>query len=354
MLEAVILAGGRGERFWPLSRRSRPKQLLRLLGERTLLRDTWERLTLELDASRICVIGAADLEEQVRRDLPGLHPERFIGEPLGRNTAPAIAVAAALGARAGRDPVQLIVPADHWISSGEEFWKSIRSAAGLAEAADAPLVTLGIPIARAEPGYGYIERGAPRQEAAGAYAVVRFHEKPDRETAAAYMRAQRFYWNSGIFVWRARALLAEIATHMPALHRLVAPLVDASDPWPLLPGVFAKADAQSIDFGLLERSSKIVVVEAQFAWSDLGNWMSWSEHNASDESGNASRGDVLTLDSSGNLLYCDQGLIAALGVRNLAIIRTGDVTLVVDKERCQEVRRILEALRKKREFEKYL
>jgi len=354
MLEALILAGGRGERFWPVSRRERPKQLLRLLGEETLLRSTWTRLRHGLSPREIRVIASAELCAKVCRDLPELRAEHFIGEPVGRNTAPAIAVAAALGARGDSDPVQLVVPADHWISSTEGFWESIRAAEAVASAADAPLVTLGIPISRPETGYGYIARGAARTDAQRTYAVLRFHEKPDRETAAAYQKNGGFYWNSGMFVWRARALLEELARHMPALHRLVVPLCDARDPLPLLPEVFAQAEAQSIDFGLLERSTRVAVVEARFAWDDLGNWSSWGARQVSDHAGNAQHGDVIALDSEDCLLYADQGLIATLGVRNVVVVRSGDATLVVDRERCQEVRRILQALRERKDLEGYL
>ncbi|MFH1145154.1 MAG: sugar phosphate nucleotidyltransferase [Candidatus Eisenbacteria bacterium] len=353
-LEAAILAGGRGERFWPLSRRGRPKQLLRLTGEESLLRSCWSRLRVRLPAERIHVIAASDLREAVLRELPELSAERFLGEPVGRNTAPAVAVAAALALRRGEDPIQLVVPADHWIDEPARFWEDVATAVAVAAAGDAPLVTLGIPITRPETGYGYIERGAARAEAPGAYRVARFHEKPDLETARGYQESGDFYWNSGMFVWRASAVLEELARHMPQLHALVLPLARASDPVSLLPDVFARAQAHSIDNGLLEHSSRVAVVEARFDWTDLGNWSSWAERRVADAAGNTSAGEVVAVDSSDCVLYSQDGLIATLGVRNLVVVKTGDVTLVIDRDRCQDVRGILEAIRAKADLSEYL
>lgn len=353
MLEAVILAGGRGERFWPLSRHARPKQLLRLLGERSLLRTTWERLRLELPASRIRVVAGSDLEPAIVEELPELESAQFVGEPVGRNTAPAIAVAAALARREG-DPLQVVVPSDHWIPDAASFWRGVKSAVAVASAEDAPLVTFGVPIRRAETGYGYIERGAPRAEAPGAYRVARFHEKPDRAQAEDYRRAGRFYWNSGIFVWRSSALLEEVGRHLPKLHREVATLVSAEDPRGLLPGLFERAPSESIDWGVLEKSSRVAVVEAGFAWSDVGSWSSWGELLEVDARGNATQGETLMLDSEQTLVLSDEGLVATLGVKDLVVVRTGDATLVIDRQRCQDVRRLLAALRERSGGRRYL
>ncbi|MCK4414373.1 MAG: mannose-1-phosphate guanylyltransferase [Candidatus Eisenbacteria sp.] len=345
MLEGVILAGGRGERFWPLSRRRRPKQLLALIGEESLLAATWRRMRARLEPAAIRVVAGEDLQAPITAELPELTPGGFIGEPVGRNTAPAIAVAAALGRRGGRDPLQLVVPADHWIPDPAAFWESVHIAEQVAAAADRPLVTFGVPITRPETGYGYIERGAPRAEGPGAYGVARFHEKPQREQAQAYRDAGGYYWNSGIFLWRASAILEELERHLPALSRLVTPLTSTPDPGTLIGEIFAAAPSESIDWGVLEHSARVAVVEAGFEWSDLGSWPSWGERMAPDGDGNVARGAVVSRDTQGCLLYAEQGLIATLGVRDLVVVRTGDATLVIDRERCQDIRQIIAALR---------
>jgi len=353
MLEAVILAGGRGERFWPLSRRACPKQFLRLFGDQSLLQATWSRLAQRLAPEAIRVVAGGDLQAAVRRDLPALGRECFVAEPVGRNTAPAIGVAAALGRRTG-DPVQLVAPADHWIPDPTAFWRTVERAERVAQAADAPLVTLGVPITQPETGYGYIERGASRPEAEGAYAVARFHEKPDRETALRYAGDPRFYWNSGIFIWRASALLEELERHMPALAALVAPLADAADPQAAIDELLPQAESQSIDWGLLERSARVAVVAADFHWSDVGSWASWGEQAGGDPQGNAVHGEASLVDTRDCVVYADQGLIAALGVRDLVIVRAADATLVLDRQRSQDVRAILAALRSDPEAKRYL
>jgi mannose-1-phosphate guanylyltransferase/mannose-6-phosphate isomerase len=353
MLEGVILAGGRGERFWPLSRRSRPKQFLKLRGERSLVQLTYDRLRRRLAPDAIRVIAGADLGGLIHADLPGLAPGRFIPETVGRSTAPAVAVAAALALRAG-DPLQLVVPSDHWIPEPDDFWRSVDEALGVAAAPDSPLVTFGVPITRPETGYGYIERGNARPSSPHAYTVARFHEKPDGDRAARYQAAGDFYWNSGIFVWRASAVLAEIERHMPALHADAVRLVSAADPLALLPALFERAANESIDCGVIEKSSRVAVVEAGFAWSDLGSWDSLDALVVPDARGNVTHGDVELLETEGCVAYADEGLVAALGVRDLVIVRSGDVTLVVDRRRCQDVRRVLEALRARADTRKFL
>jgi mannose-1-phosphate guanylyltransferase len=354
MLEAVILAGGRGERFWPLSRGRRPKQLLRLFGETSLLRATWERLRHRLAADAIRVVAGADLESVIRTELPELSASSFVREPVGRNTGPACAVAAALAAREGKDPLQLVVPADHWIPETERFWEGVDEAIAVASAPDAPLVTFGVPITRVETGYGYLERGAGRPEGPRAFRVACFHEKPDPGTAQAYAAKPGFYWNSGIFLWRASALLEEVERLLPDLAAALAPLRKPADGHHRLGEVFVAAPSVSIDNGVLEHSRRVALVEARFAWNDLGNWSSWAEHVSTDAEGNARHGASVGVDAHGCVLYADSGLIAVLGVRDLIVVRAGNVTLVADRNRAQEVRRLVETLRGRPELEGYL
>ena len=264
MLEGVILAGGKGERFWPLSRSKRPKQLLRLFGDESLLQATWRRLRLRLGADSIRVVTGESLVASVLAQLPELTEDRVVPEVVGRNTAPALAVAAALAARGNSDPVQLAVPSDHWIPDPEAFWASVDRAVAVASAGDGPLVTFGVPISRPHTGYGYIEKGEVHGEVSEAWCVRRFHEKPDQATAKSYQASGNFFWNSGIFVWQARSFLEELSRRMPRLHALVRDLETADDPAGLLPGILREAPAQSVDFGVLERSERVAVVAAGF------------------------------------------------------------------------------------------
>jgi len=354
-LEALILAGGRGERFWPLSRRGLPKQFLPLTGEKSLLAETWVRLRLRLAPEEIRVVAMEDLRARVLEELPGLPEQNFIGEPVGRNTAPAIAIAAALSWREKVNRLQLVVPADHWIGDAHAFWSTIDAACAVARAPDEPLVTLGIPITRPETGYGYIERGPGRIEAPGAYQVLDFREKPDRETATVYERSGRYFWNSGIFVWRLSAVLAEMALHMPNLHQWLREIVTVrGNPLRLVPQVFRLVEAQSIDYGLLEQSSRVVVVQAGFPWSDLGNWTSWGERRVRDAAGNATHGRVVALDATDCTMYAGEGMVAALGVHDLVVVQAGGITLIIPRERSQEVRRLLDELRMKKEWVEFL
>ncbi|MBD3237400.1 MAG: NTP transferase domain-containing protein [Candidatus Eisenbacteria bacterium] len=354
MLEGVILAGGRGTRFWPLSRRDRPKQLLRLFGGRSLLAATWERLRARLAPEDLWITTAADLADGVRAELPAALPEHLIPEPVGRNTAPAAAVVAALGLRGGRDPLQLVTPADHWIPSTDDFWSGVERARVVAEAADSPLVTFGVPITRPETGYGYIERGGARAEGRWAYRVAQFHEKPNQATAEAYLASGRCYWNAGIFLWRASAFAAEVERCLPDLWSLVAPLITAPQPLERLPEIFARAPAQSIDYGVLEASKRVAVVATDFAWSDLGNWSGWGELAGNDAQGNARAGETVTLETRDCVLHAEEGLIATLGISDLIVVRSGAVTLVADRKRAQDVRDLLERLREQPGGERHL
>lgn len=343
-LQGLILAGGRGERFWPLSRPERPKQLLRLIGEQSMLQATWARLRLRLDPAAIWVVTAAALADAIRADLPELREELLVREVVGRNTAPALAVAAALALRAGGDPIQLVLPSDHWIPDPEAFWRSVERALKIATAADRPLVTFGIPITHAATGYGYIERGSARADADEAWDVAQFHEKPNEATALTYKDSGNCFWNSGIFLWRARAFLEEVARTMPALRELVRPLESDADPSRCLDDIFHRAPAESVDFGVLEHSPRVAVIAAGFDWSDVGTWQSWGELAPTDGAHNAVRGDVCALETEDAVLYAEQGQIVTLGVRDLVVVRTGDVTLVMPRDRAQEVKAILKAL----------
>jgi mannose-1-phosphate guanylyltransferase len=354
-LHAVILAGGRGERFWPLSRRSRPKQVLRLIGEQSLLSATLRRLDGKVPASRTWIVAGVDQKPAILSLDLGISDPQHLWEPVGRNTAPAIGAAAELilsrtsvdaGAGDGEaaDPLLLVLPSDHWIADVDGFWRTVEIGKSLVVRDDC-LVTFGIPATEPETGYGYLEVGEPIDRAEKTYRAARFHEKPDRETAEAYLRRGGFYWNGGIFLFRARTIARLLREHLPtaapALDRLRAELQEGPGPeaWSRF---FADSPSISIDYGVLERAASVAVVEARFDWSDLGSWTSWAGYQDPDAEGNRCRGRMLAADSGENIVYSgDGGLVALLGVRDLIVVRVGDVTLVCARERAQQVRRLV-------------
>jgi mannose-1-phosphate guanylyltransferase/mannose-6-phosphate isomerase len=343
-LHAVILAGGRGERFWPLSRNRRPKQLLALLGEESLLESTLGRITPHVSPTRIWIVAGADLQSEVESLSLGVPPGQLIWEGVGRNTAAAIGAAAESVLVEG-DADLLVLPSDHWISDAAALWQTIEMGRALLEQGHA-LVTFGIRPLYAETGYGYIERGEPTGPGSGSWRVACFHEKPGPEQAKTYLRNGNYYWNSGIFLFRAGTIAQLLRRHVAgmdqALDRLRKDLRDGIDPAGWL-RYFEASPAISIDHGVMEKADSVAVVEARFGWSDLGTWTSIAEHLPENAAGNRTRGEVLAQDSNNCILVSDgDGLLAVVGVKDLVVVRVGDATLVCPKSRVQDVRAIVQ------------
>ncbi len=353
----VILSGGSGTRLWPVSRQCHPKQFAPLFGdERSLFQHTLARFTGDAGryAPAIVICNEAHrflVAEQMRRlAVPG---GRIVLEPAGRNTAPAAALAA-LTARdemsdRGTDPFVLLLPADHLITDEDAFHRAI--AAALPAAAAGRIVTFGITPDHPATGYGYIEAGERLPEAPQAHDVRRFREKQDRESAERYLEAGNFYWNAGIFLARADRLIGEFERHAPEILAGVRAAFAArrTDP------DFTRPDAQawgaiegiSIDYAIMERTSRAAVLPVAMGWSDVGSWDALHEALPHDETGNAVLGDVLAEEVSGSLLRAESGgaMIAALGVRDLVIVTTPDAVLVLPRARAQEVRRLVDRLK---------
>ncbi|MBK8231441.1 MAG: mannose-1-phosphate guanylyltransferase [Candidatus Eisenbacteria bacterium] len=350
-LHVVILAGGRGERFWPLSRRLRPKQLLPLVGDRSLLEATIARVASRVESSHRWIAAAVDLGpslDQIPLDIPRDH---FLWETTGRNTAPALG-AAAESILAGGGGALVVLPSDHWIPDTEEFWRSVKVAETLLAEHPERVVTLGITPSYPETGYGYIERDEalplPRSAPTGlhAYRVRRFHEKPSVDRAEAYLAGGRCYWNSGIFLFDAAGVARLLRRHCPDMAPPLDRLRDAlsrgvtAEEWS---AYYQACPSISIDYALAERAEDVAVVEAPFAWSDLGSWPAWGDQQPVDARGNRVRGPVLAQDSADCLLYSeDGGLLAVLGIEKMIVVRVGDATLVCAKDRAQEIRRLVE------------
>ncbi len=349
---AVILAGGVGSRFWPLSTPRRPKQLLPLITDSPLLADTVARLAALVPAERTLVVTNASLAAAVRALLPELPPENVIAEPRAAGTAPALAYAAATIARRGdADDVMLCVHADWAIGNDTEFRATLARAAALADR-EHNLVTVGIVPARPDPGFGYIEPGEPVDVEAnagandgandganeGARRVARFAEKPNRETAAR-MVASGYLWNSGIFVWRAGDFLAEVRARSPEVAPFL-PLAESGD----IAAFFSSVTPISVDEGVLERSSHVLVIPGDFGWDDVGTWAALHRVRKRDGSGNAIFGDVHAVEASNNVVHADAGSVVLYGVSDLVVVTRDGLTLVTTKDRAAELKQLLDAL----------
>ena len=332
----LIMAGGVGSRFWPVSRQARPKQLLDLFGDGPMLRVTAERVAPLAPLERTVVVTGEVLRAAVSAALPGLPPDNLLCEPCGRNTAPAVAWAAELIRRRDPDALLMVLPADQHIADVPAYQATCRLA--LDAASRGAIVTLGIPPTRPETGYGYLQRGAP-WHLPGVFEVGAFKEKPDLDTALAYLADGRYAWNAGTFFMPAGLFLDELARFEPELAGAVAAM-DAAD----VARVYPTLKKISIDYAVMERSAKVVMVPGEFGWSDVGSWTSLFEH-APAGGASFSRGRVIERDGRGNVLFAaDGGLVATVGVSDLVVVHTRDATLVCPRDDAQRVREIVDQL----------
>ena len=352
-LYPVIMAGGSGTRFWPLSRHLFPKQLLRIGGEHTLIQQTMRRVIGCAPASNVLIstnVAQADLIRVQLADWKEDLTKGFLLEPEGRNTAPAIAFAAI--EVLARDPngLMLVVPADHVVTGQRDFETAVQLAAQLAS--EGYLVTFGIKPSRPETGYGYIrpngktvlgKRGKLR-----GYAVQKFVEKPNVAKAAQYVKARNYFWNSGMFVWRAATILEEIRRHQPAIAAAmdrIRELKSANAPKQAIEDVYGKIKSVSIDNGVMERSSKAAVVPVTFKWSDVGSWGSLDEVAETTNAGNVMTGRVVDIESARSIVYADRRVVATIGLQDMVVVDTPDATLVCPKSRAQDVKKIVDVLK---------
>jgi mannose-1-phosphate guanylyltransferase len=340
---ALILAGGRGERFWPWSRPERPKQLLPLVGGRSLLETTLDRSADVVPPAATWVLTSEALVPAVRALVPkGVH---VVGEPVGRNTAPAIAAGALLAQLAGYDGGMAVLPADHWIEPMDAFGQTLQRALALADRDDV-LVTIGIPPARPETGYGYVERGDPLAEP-DAYRVASFREKPNLETAEEFLAAGRFYWNSGMFFWRPAVLWEAMRAHRPGVAQALAPLAAAKSEAEFMArwaDAFAAVESISVDYAVMEHATNAVVLPAKFTWDDLGSWNAWARLQGEDANGNVVHGNAVLEDVEGCIVVAEDEPVAVLGLRDAIVVQRDGATLVCPRDRSEEVRRLVQAV----------
>jgi len=349
-LYAVVMAGGVGTRLWPRSRIATPKQFLDLLGPRTLLQETVDRIEPLIPFQRVLVVAGTGYTAEVQAQMPDLPAENIIAEPGPRGTAPCIGLAAMILGQ--RDPAALMAafPADHRIADAAGFRQAIAAAAQIAQ--EGYLVTLGITPRQPHTGYGYIQRGAALGQKGGlpAFEVRRFVEKPDEATARQFVASGEYYWNAGIFIWQVKRILAEIERLLPQLH---AGLQAIGQAWhsPRRLAVLEKSWEQmpqtTIDYGIMERTTGVAVLPVEIGWDDVGNWATLSALLEADEAGNVvcGSGHPLLLDTAGTYLYTSAGrLVAAIGLKDFVVVDTPDALLICPKERAQAVRQVVERL----------
>ncbi|MGA6826556.1 mannose-1-phosphate guanylyltransferase/mannose-6-phosphate isomerase [Nitrospira sp. NS4] len=355
-LYPVIMAGGSGTRFWPLSRHLFPKQLLKIGGDRTLIQQTMQRVCGCAPSSQVLISTNAAQAELIRVQLADWKhdlTQGFVLEPEGRNTAPAIALAALEVLRRDPEGLMLVVPADHVVTGQRDFQSAVSLAVQLAE--QGYLVTFGIKPIRPETGYGYIKPNGRailgKQGKLKGYRVQQFVEKPNAAKAAQYLKAGNYYWNSGMFVWRAATILDEIRRHQPELGKVadrIGALKAAGASQTTIDDIYRQALSVSIDNGVMELSSKAAVVPVTFRWSDVGSWGSLDEVAKKDKSGNVMTGRVVDLESARSIVYADQRVVATIGLQDMVVVDTPDATLVCPKSRAQDVKKIVEVLKRQK------
>lgn len=345
---AVIMAGGAGKRFWPLSRIRRPKQLLNIMGRETLLKQTVDRLEPLVSHDRILVVTGKDHHKGVLDDLPLIPPANVIPEPEGKNTAACLALGAVIVKSRDPDAVMALLPADHHIKNGEVFRKTLQAAGRMAREGEY-LVTLGIKPSRPESGYGYILKGEPTRPRGGfeVHKAARFVEKPDARQAEAYIRGGEHLWNSGIFILTVSTAYSLIKLHMPQLYagmlEMEGTLTEESSE-ATISRVYKELESVSIDYGVAEKASDVYVIPSDFGWSDVGSWGSLFELLPKDEGNNVLMGNSLSVDTANTLLHSSNKLVVAIGLENMVVIESADAILICPMDRDQDIKKLVELM----------
>lgn len=345
------MAGGRGERFWPESRLARPKQLLPIVGDKPMLAQTIDRLAGLVDVKDVFVITNAEQREAVLAVCPELDPVKVIGEPVGRDTAAAVGLAAILVRREDPQASFAMLPADAVIHDAAGLRATLETAFQAAEA-DPVLVTIGITPMQPATGYGYIQRAAKLGAFAGrdVFDVERFVEKPNQATAEGYLAEGGYFWNAGMFIWSVAAITGELEKRTPSLWLALQAVdagLDAGMPLdPLLADHYPALEKISVDYAIIEKAANVVMVESGFDWDDVGEWPAVARHYPADAAGNVVRGQAELADARGNLVYCRESdhLIALLGVDDLIVVKTADATLICHKDKAQALKELVRTI----------
>jgi mannose-1-phosphate guanylyltransferase len=353
MLHALIMAGGGGTRFWPRSRLKRPKQFLRLAGDRTLLQQAFDRIEGPVPPTNIWVITAVMHAGEVVGQLGIVPADHVVGEPMGRDTAACIGLGAALIARQDPSATMLVMPADHVIEPVQEFRRAAHVAEQMAEEHPSALITFGIPPSYPATGYGYIHRGAvvTHRQGIGVYQVQAFREKPSRDSAERYLASGEYFWNSGIFVWKAATILKALAERQPKLHAAVQRIAEAwntPERESVLRKEYEGLERISIDYAVMEHAKEVLVVQAPFRWDDVGSWLALERMHPQDAEGNTVLALHCGLKTKKCVIAADQGhLVATVGVENLLIVHDGNATLIADRREEAAIKQLVELLKSK-------
>ncbi|MEA3213503.1 MAG: mannose-phosphate guanylyltransferase [Chthoniobacter sp.] len=345
-LYVLILAGGSGERFWPLSRKARPKQLLSLFSKETLLEATLRRLEGLVPPEQILILTNADQETAVRALCPELPPQNIVAEPAKRDTAAAIALGVGWIARHAPTGTMVVLPADHLIQDVAGFQQTLRTAVSAAEETG-ELVTIGIKPTWACPGFGYIETGARASTASqpggpAVFEVVRFREKPSAELAETFLAQGNFRWNAGMFIWSVRSILSAFNRYVPALGEFINQIHRSPNLAQTLRETFPALPKISIDYAVLEKASRVLMVESGFDWDDVGSWTAAAKYFPGDAAGNVGNATVQAVDSGGNIVYSTDGtVIGLIGVQDLIIVHTGDALLICHRHEAEKIKQLV-------------
>lgn len=355
-LVAVILAGGKGERFWPKSRSNFPKQFITLFGKDSLLQQTYQRVRKIVDVTNQYYVIPTSLIKLLRKQIPVLS-KNIIEEPIGRNTAPAIGLAAIYLDKIVPNSTMLILPADHLIKRVNEFYNCVRFAYQIAE--QGYLVTFGIPPTAPDTGFGYIQTGKPYQiyQNMKSFHTLRFTEKPNLTLAKKYLKAKTYLWNSGMFIWQVSTILKAFEMYLPEFYqelREFQKYIGTRKEEAKLIAMYKQAPATSIDYAILEKANNIITIKANFEWDDVGSWLALERHFAKDQSGNTKIGKVVTKDSENSIIVGNGGLVALMGIKNLLVVQSDDVTLVVSKDKAAEIKELLNQIKQDKSLLKYL
>ncbi len=356
---ATIMAGGAGTRFWPASRQLNPKQLLKLTGDRSMLQSTVDRLAGFCPADKLLILTNKILVDPISEQLPEVPKENVVGEPAKRDTAACIALSAALIAAKDPEAIMIVMPSDHVISPDDVFQQSLRSAAELVEKDPTRIITFGIKPTYPAEVFGYIERRGDSIDGAEfpSFAVERFREKPDAKTAEEFLAAGTFYWNAGIFVWKASTILKAIGEFAPEIYSRIKKIADAigTDQYEdILEQEFCAIEGKSIDYAVMERYENVCVVEAPFKWDDLGNWTALPSVRGADDNGNTIDAKHLNIGSKDCIVYSESDhLIVTVGMEECIVVNTGDATLVANRKDEAAIKQIVTEL-KNREWKEFL
>ena len=341
------MAGGGGTRFWPYSRTNRPKQLLKIIGKETMLQMTVDRLKKLKSVEGIFIVTGKDLAPLIQKEIKGISKKNIIVEPSGKNTAPCIGLAALRIKQIDENGVMGIFPADHLIVGHRLFQKALFTGSRIAKQHDS-LVTIGITPSYPSTGYGYIQHGTRRIKGfQNAYKVKTFAEKPHLNLATRFINSGDFLWNGGMFIWKVSALLNQIGIHMPELGDHLYQIQTLKKKKKSITGVWDQISPESIDYGLMEKSDHVHVIKAEFKWSDVGSWNSVFDLSPKNKDGNVIRGDATSIDGKNNFIESNGRFTAVVGVNDLVVINSEDATLVVPREKVEDVKLLVDFLSSK-------